>query len=251
MKINLINPNTNARMTAKIAESAALVALDSTQLLTVQPQHGPETIESVFDETIAASALLDCIRDGESDQVDAHIIACFGDPGRVAACEIASVPVLGIAQAAFHLASLVSARFGIVTTRRRTIPIAERLLVEYGFVKQCVAIEASDIAVNAFEQLKNPTLNLFLNDCQKAIDAGAEALVLGCAGMTDLVHLVEEQFSVPVIDGVAAAVKLAESLHQLHLPLSKKGLFREPFGKTFAGRYQHWSSSVDSSASER
>lgn len=242
MRINLINPNTNTGMTEKIRVSATQIALPTTTIECCQPEHGPWTIESVFDETIAASALLDCIQTGEERQVDAHIIACFGDPGLAAACEIASVPVIGIAQAAFHIASLISARFGIVTTKRRTIPIAQHLIERYGFTNQCTGIRARDIAVSAFEHPNPATLADFLDDCRDAIHIdGAEALVLGCAGMTDLVRLVSETFQVPVIDGVAAAVKLAESLYQLELPIAKQGLYQQPFAKPFAGRYRHWS----------
>ena len=65
--------------------------------------------------------------------------------------------------------------------------------------------------------------------------------MLGCAGMSDLANEISSELQVPVIDGVVAAVKLAESLHALNLTTSKSGQYAAPFGKAFHGRYQHWS----------
>jgi len=151
MKINLINPNTCLGMTEKIAVSAINIALDSTEIIAVSPEHGPESIESAFDEVIASAAVLDVIKQGEEKGVDAHIIACFGDPALDAAREIATVPVIGIAGAAFQLASLISYRFGIVTTMSRTLPASEHLLQRYGYQHLCSGARATDIAVLALE----------------------------------------------------------------------------------------------------
>ena len=49
--------------------------------------------------------LLAAVRQGEAEGVDGHVIACFGDPGLLAARELARGPVLGIAEAAMHAAS--------------------------------------------------------------------------------------------------------------------------------------------------
>ena len=54
----------------------------------------------------------------------------------------------------------------------------------------------------------------------------AEAIVLGCAGMADLAASLSAEFGVPVIDGVAAAVTLAEGLAAIDLRTSKIGGFR-------------------------
>ncbi len=243
MKIQLINPNTCLGMTSKIAQSARAVCLPDTQIIARSPEHGPESIECALDETIAAAALLDVIAQGEAENVDAHIIACFGDPAIDAARELASVPVIGIAGAAFQLASLVSHRFGVVTTMSRTLPAADHLLHRYGYHHLCSGVRATDIPVLDLEDLTDSAYQLLLNECQLAIrEDKAEAIVLGCAGMSDLVEKLSAELSVPVIDGVTAAVKLAESLHQLKLTTSKSGQYAAPLKKSFKGRYQHWTS---------
>jgi len=244
MKINLINPNTCLGMTEKIAVSARSVALSNTEIIASSPSHGPESIESAFDEAIASAALLDVIKQGEEQGVDAHIIACFGDPALDAAREIATVPVIGIAGAAFQLASLVAFRFGIVTTMTRTLPASEHLLQRYGYQHLCSGARATDIAVLALENTCDSTYLQLKQECVKSIQLdGAEAIVLGCAGMSDLALKLSAELNVPVIDGVTAAVKLAESLHQLGLKTCKIGQYGKPFNKAFKGRYQHWTSS--------
>ncbi|CAM2880463.1 aspartate/glutamate racemase family protein [Vibrio mytili] len=241
MKINLINPNTCQGMTDKIAISANSIALPTTQIIASSPQHGPESIECAFDETLAAAALLDVIRSGEEQGVDAHIIACFGDPALDAAREIATKPVIGIAGAAFQLASLVSYRFGVVTTMTRTLPASAHLLQRYGYEHLCSGVRATDIPVLELESLSMQTYQLLADECRKAIkEDGAEAIVLGCAGMSDLANELSDELNVPVIDGVTAAVKLAESLHQLKLTTSKSGQYAAPLVKPIHGMFNHW-----------
>ncbi|MDE1514200.1 MULTISPECIES: aspartate/glutamate racemase family protein [Vibrio] len=242
MKIQLINPNTCQGMTDKIALSAQSVCLSSSEIISRSPLHGPESIECALDETIAATALLDVIAQGEKEGVDAHIIACFGDPAIDAARELSSVPVIGIAQAAFQLASLVSHRFGIVTTMSRTLPAIANLLHHYGYHHLCSGVRATNIAVLDLEQIQEATYQQLLQECHAAISQdGAEAIVLGCAGMSDLTVKLSVALNVPVIDGVSAAVKLVESLHALKLNTSKSGNYATPLSKSFHGRYQHWS----------
>jgi allantoin racemase len=45
--------------------------------------------------------------------------------------------------------------------------------------------------------------------------------------MADLAHQLSREHGVPVIDGVAAAVKLAEMLHALGLQTSQTGQFAQ------------------------
>ena len=116
MKIQLINPNTSAAMTAGIAEAAGHLLRPGNQLLAVTNGAGPASIEGHYDEALAVPGLLQAIRDGERDGAEGHVIACFGDPGLLAAREIARYPVIGIAEAAMHLATWVATGFSIVTT---------------------------------------------------------------------------------------------------------------------------------------
>jgi allantoin racemase len=63
----------------------------------------------------------------------------------------------------------------------------------------------------------------------------AEAIVLGCAGMADLAAELSVRHGLPVVDGVAAAVMLVESLARLGLRTSKQGGYAEPLAKAIRG----------------
>ena len=51
---------------------------------------------------------------------------------------------------------------------------------------------------------------------------------------------VSEMTGLPVVDGVAAAVKLAETLGELGLATSKHGDLAYPLAKRFTGRFAHF-----------
>jgi allantoin racemase len=59
--------------------------------------------------------------------------------------------------------------------------------------------------------------------------------VLGCAGMADLCAAVSAELGVPVIDGVAAATVLVESLLRLGVATSPRGEYAPPPAKPYTG----------------
>jgi allantoin racemase len=54
---------------------------------------------------------------------------------------------------------------------------------------------------------------------------GAEVLILGCAGLAGYDEKLSKKINLPVIDPVKAGVKLAESILQMGLTISRAGLF--------------------------
>lgn len=242
MHIRLINPNTTSSMTAKIGEAAVRVAANGTRISATNPSAGPVSIESHFDEAISAVGVLEEVRRGEADAVDAYVIACFGDPGLLAAREITRAPVIGIAEAAFHLATLISTRFSVVTTLGRTAIIAEHLLQNYGFAHHCRRVRAAEIPVLDLEDNGNRALDRIIAECRRARDEdGIGAIVLGCGGMADLTDEIREAVGLPIVEGVTAAVKLAESLVSLGLGTSKFGDLAFPRPKRFTGHFEYLS----------
>ena len=236
MKLRVINPNTTAAMTAAIAAAARAVAAPGTLIDAVQPSFGAPSIEGHHDDVWAAAGVTEQVRLGVSAGADAHIIACFGDPGLHAARELSVAPVIGIAEAAFHAAALLATGFSVVTTLIRTCVIAEHLVVQYGFERRCRGIHGTDIAVL---ELEDPASNAYARILECAEYALAHdrsgAIVLGCAGMADMCRSLQQRLGVPVIDGVAAAVKLAEALVSLDLTTSKRGDYAAPLSKQYAG----------------
>ncbi len=236
MKIRVINPNTSVSMTAKIGEAAAAAAAAGTRIEAVQPSFGAPSIEGHHDDVWAAAGVAEQVRAGETTGADAYVIACFGDPGLHAARELARGPVIGVAEAAFHVASLLATGFSVVTTLTRTRVIAEHLVLQYGFERRCRGIHGTDIAVLALDDPASDAYARIL-ECSRAALARdrSGAIVLGCAGMADLCLRLQKELGVPVVDGVAAAVKLAEGLVSLGLGTSKLGDYAAPLPKVYAG----------------
>jgi allantoin racemase len=237
MKIRIINPNTTESMTQTMAAAALEVAAPGTEIVAATSQSGPVSIEGHYDEAMSFVGLVDEIRKGEAESTDAYVIACFGDPGLLAARELTRSPVLGIAEAAMHAASFIATGFSIVTTLERTRIIAEHLVRNYGMEDHCRRVRATELPVL---ELENPLSNaraLILAECERAIEEDKSgAIVLGCAGMADLARFLEGRLQVPVIDGVAAAVKFAEALVGLGLKTSKRGDLAFPLVKPYRGQ---------------
>ena len=234
MRILVINPNTTASMTAKIGIAAASVASDGTEIVAVNPVDGPPSIEGYFDEVFAVPGII--AEMGKAPAADAYVIACFDDTGLDAARCAAEAPVIGIGEAAFHLASLVAGKFSVVTTLARSVPAIEHNLAKYGLASRCARVRSSEVAVLDLEMPDSNARHKISDEIARAIsEDGAEAIVLGCAGMADLAHSLSQEHGVPVLDGVACAVTLAESLFKVGLRTSKVGGYAAPRGKRFAG----------------
>lgn len=180
--------------------------------------------------------------EGARQGCDAYVVACFGDPGLNAARELVRAPVVGIAQAAFQMASLIATRFSVVTTLSRTCVIAEHLLHSYGYAHLCRRVRAAEVPVLDLERDPDIAYRLIVEEARKARDEdGIGAIVLGCAGMADLAPRIGEAIGLPVVEGVGAAVVLAESLVTLGLRTSKTGDLAFPPPKHFSGRFAAFS----------
>ncbi|WP_295841654.1 aspartate/glutamate racemase family protein [uncultured Microbacterium sp.] len=236
MRILLINPNTSRAMTAKIADAARGVAGPDVVIDAVCPSAGAAAIESHVDEIAAAAAVVELIaadRDG-SDPADAYVIACFGDPGLDAARELVDAPVVGIAEAAMHLAAVSGRHFGVVTTLSRTLGRAHDLVARYGMERACVSLTATGIPVLDLEDTASAAVTTIAELSADAAASGADVIVLGCAGMADLCAELTARVGVPVVDGVAAAVGMASGMVRMGLGTSKRDEYARP-PRDFAG----------------
>lgn len=236
MQILLINPNTTSAMTEAIAAAARDVAAAGTRIEAAQPSFGPVSIECHYDEVFAAAGVVEQVRAAAAWRPDAVIIACFGDPGLDAAREACEVPVIGIAEAAFHAASFLATGFSVVTTMTRTCVVAERLLERYGMARHCRGVRGTDIPVLDLERNDAAIVSRIEDMARESLERdGSSAVVLGCAGMAPLCATLSDRLGVPVIDGVSAAVKFAEALGSLGLRTSKRGDYAPPPSKPFRG----------------
>lgn len=233
MRLLLINPNTTREMTESIAECARRYARSDTEIVAVNPEKGPVSIEGYFDEIIAAEATLELLIQNR-DNFDAYIIGCFGDPGLFAAREIMKAPVIGIAEAAMLTACMLGYRFSVLDVMQRTWPQVEDMLGRYGLKNRCVSVRAVDLTVLETESKSEQVFDKLVAAGKEAVQKDrAEVLLLGCAGMSGLDKAMQKTLGVPVLDGVVCAVKMAEGLIDYQAFTSKVNAFKYPELKEF------------------
>ncbi|WEX09131.1 aspartate/glutamate racemase family protein [Chelativorans sp. AA-79] len=228
MKISIVNPNTSVAMTGEIGAAATRSASPDTELLVRRSLHGPEAIEGPFDGALCVPGLLKAIRQAEEDGAMAHVIACFDDTGLDAARALSRRPVVGVGEAALHMASLVAQEFCVVTTLSRSVPTLRMNILRCGFERRCPQVLASDIPVLELHRPESGAWEKLSTLIVRALENGAEAAVLGCAGMADFSAELQARLGVPVIDGVDAAVRMAEMLARSGLSPSKRGGWAYP-----------------------
>ncbi len=239
VRIQVINPNTSLAMTETIGAAARAVAAPGTEILAVCPRAGVPSIEGHFDEAIAAVGVLERIRAGREQGGGWACDRLLRRPGAAGGAGAGPGPVIGIAEAAMHMATMVATRFSIVTTLPRTLIIARHLLHQYGFHQHCAALHAIDLPVLALEDGSGLAQEKVRERCIRALkEDGSGAIVLGCGGMATLAQELTRELRVPVIDGVSAAVKMVESLVALGLATSKHGDLAFPEKKALSGQFQ-------------
>jgi len=234
MRILLVNPNTTETMTEKAALAARAVMASGTVIIAATSRMGPVSIEGHYDGALAIPGLLSELKE-RAGEYDAAIIACFDDTGLDAARSFADVPVLGLCESAVATAGFLAQRFTVVTTLERSRVLIDNLVRRYGMGGRA-RVRASDIPVLQLEDPTSGAIGKLRAEIERALaEDGAEAIVLGCAGMTDLARELQDIYGVPVVDGVAAAVKQAEALVSLGLSTSKRGSYASPLAKPFTG----------------
>jgi allantoin racemase len=228
VRILVINPNTTQAMTDEIGHVARASAAPGTEIDCVSPESGPRSIEGHADEVLAAYNTLDVVARTRGEY-DGYVIACFGDPAIAACREIADVPVVGIAEAAFHMASLVAYKWSIVTVLPRVKPFMEEVVHRNGMDGRCASIRCTPLTVLEIEADIERTKRMMLEEARDAIaNDGAEAILLGCAGLGPIDKTMQEALGVPVFDGTACAVKLLEGLHGYGVTTAKVRAYLTP-----------------------
>jgi Asp/Glu/hydantoin racemase len=122
MKILVINPNTTVEMTKQVETAMNAVKRADTTLEVTNPTAGPAGVASSYDEIVAGYELVKLVQAAKGSNYDAVVIACYSDPGIVAAKELLDIPVVGIAEAAMHLACMLGDKFTVLTSSKARIP---------------------------------------------------------------------------------------------------------------------------------
>lgn len=205
--IVLINPNSTESMTQAMVETAskAGVVLEGWTSL-----EGPAAIQGPDDGADCIPPMLELVRKASDAGAKAIIIGCFDDTGLDAAREIATCPVIGIGQAAYHMAVLAGRKFSVVTTLDVSVPILEDNINAYGFTSKLARVRACGVPVLDLEADPAGTAPAVVGEIKRAVaEDKVDVVVLGCAGMVHIPEYFCEEGPVRLFDGVTSAAQLA------------------------------------------
>ena len=229
MRILVLNPNTSERMTAEIAAAARAAAASETEIVCMAPWFGSTAIDSAAESYLSAVGVMDVVATlvaSKTFDYAAVVLAGFGEHGKDALQEMLAVPVFDIAECAAHVAHLIGRRYSVITTLARSIaPIEDRLTLA-GLNAHCASIRACGRSTAEVDADPVGAVAAIVEEASRAVsDDGADVICLGCAGMAGTTAAITAKIGVPAIDGVAAAVAMAQAITGLGLSTSKAGAY--------------------------
>lgn len=208
-RILVINPNTNPAVTARIRAVGERIVDFDTTVTAVNPETGPFAVETPEEREAAIPGVLSMIAEGGRQGFDGYVLACFDDIGLQAARGMVDGPVVGTCEAGIAAVRALAGRFSIVTTVVAAVPVIDTLLRRYGARDLCT-VRAAGITVAEAATGESDRLAATI---RAAIEEdGAEAILLGSGGLTGRAEELAAGLSCPVVDGVAAAIRMTEAL---------------------------------------
>src|SRR6185436_8665571 len=175
MRILVINPNASVEMTDVIRQQLLAVARPDVQLEVVNPPGAPPAIESALDEAACVPPMLRLVESAQGQGYDAVVIACFSDPGLDAAREATDLPVVGIQDAAMHLAAQLGYRFSVLTTMAHRTPLRERAALLAGLDRRLASCCPLNLPVLETVQNRDQVVQTIVNIGRQCVEQdGAE-----------------------------------------------------------------------------
>jgi allantoin racemase len=227
MRLRVIVPVIGDGFTNKVREEATYWASAGTQVDVVSLDRGPASIESGYDEALAAPGILERIAEASRDGIDAVFITCFGDPGVHAAREIADFPIVGGFEPTVLTALSLGEKLGIVTVLPNVLPMIRSLVRRAGLTERVGGIGVVNLPVLSLEEDQEALVSRLYEQASAMVAAAkADVIALGCTGMLGVARAVQERLEkqgayVPVIDPTAAAVTWLESSVRMGLRHSR------------------------------
>lgn len=234
MRILLLNPNTSQGLTDRMALAARAVAAAGTEIVTATATKGVPYIATRAEAVIGGAVALEMLAETHQD-VDAAVIAAFGDPGLGGARELFPIPVVGLAEAGMLAACMLGRSFAIVTFAQALEPWYRECVEWHGLASRCAGIRTLDGSFRSIQDVQEKEA-LLVDLAGRAVrEDGADVVVLAGAPLAGLAGKVRERIPVPVIDCIAAAVKQLEMLVALGPRKAVAGTFRRPGAKPTQG----------------
>ncbi|MEZ5660055.1 MAG: aspartate/glutamate racemase family protein [Burkholderiaceae bacterium] len=234
MRILILNPNMTEAMTERMVSVAQTVAAPDTELLSATASRGFPYISSRAEAQIAGALVLEMIAE-RITQIDAVIIAAYGDPGLRAARELFDIPVVGMAESAMLTACMLGERFSLVTFTANLAPWYLESVQAAGLGSRLASIRIPDESFRSVLDVRNELRSALVAEVGRAVSEDqADVVILGGAPLAGLAQEVPEAPAV-LVDPISAALKQAEALTRVAPRGAAAGSFARPVGKPNQG----------------
>jgi allantoin racemase len=208
LRIRVINPNSNGVVTKAMEEALKpLDFADGPEITCETLAGGPFGIESQAD---VDSVVMPLRRLVEGDNRSAaFVIACYSDPGLHTCREATDRPVFGIAECGVLSALSRADNFGVIAIAQRSIRRHLRYLRQMGLMDRMAG--ERPLGMSVAETASADAALTRMIEVGRALkeEDGAQAIVMGCAGMARHRRPLEQALGIPVIDPTQAAVAMA------------------------------------------
>lgn len=235
MKLLLINPNTTQAVTDAVLVAAKAAARPGTELKAVTGSFGPVVIGSRAENALAQHSVLQLAADHAGD-CDAVVLAVSLDTGLWACRELLRMPVIGMTEAGLRMGCGVATRIGLVTYGQRMGPLYRELAEAHGLASRLAGI--ATLSVTPQQTFSDPehVRSVALAAARRLVERdGAEAVLLAGAALATMAAALQLELDVPLLDGVACAVGLAEAHVALALPKARTGSVSATGGREVRG----------------
>ncbi|HHY95454.1 MAG TPA: hydrogenase expression protein HupH [Firmicutes bacterium] len=222
MRLRVIIPNSSEEFRVGQVEERRRAAGPGVDVDVICLGHGPESIESSYDETLAGPHVLEEIERAEREGYDAVTIDCAGDVAIRAVKEAARIPVVSAGEASIIYALALGDRFSVVTVLQETARLIEHNVRAKGLGERLASVRAVNIPVLELENHERTSSALLAVARQAIAEDGADVIVLGCTGMSPVARRLAAELPVPVVDPAVAAIELAKGLVGMGLTQSKR-----------------------------
>lgn len=215
IRLLVINPNSTEAMTGTILAIARAMAPSGAVIEGATNAAAPAAIEGPEDGEAAIPGVLALVRDNPHH--DGYLIACFDDTGLQEAREVTTRPVIGIGEASY-LKAAHQGRFSVVTTVPEAESVIEDNIAQLGLSESCRSVKAAEIAVLDLEFRKTEAVKRISAEIARQCDGNdISAIVLGCAGMANVLEKLHAPNGVHLVEPVSAGIA------HLHHSVVQKG----------------------------
>jgi allantoin racemase len=176
-------------------------------------------------EYLETGEVLKNVHRAVNEGYDAFLVGNIADPGLREAREIANIPVLGLCEAAMHVACMMGASFAFVTINEKFTPRIVENVHRYGLRERFAGAarmrvdRLTDLAP-AFEKgsAQDHVLAQFNAAARQCAEAGAEVVIAaGGVVMALLAHagIHETEDGLPILNGITNLVTMGEAAVKL------------------------------------